>query len=401
MDFMMDQRSVLVFAVIGMMVATAIPCGYASVIGYQATTASIGNTITTDYFTIGFYRYVGEEDIENVFTVTDINDFEQISTPLFNDVSLQYTKTDTTYVANSSLNDADIFIIIDATNHNGSTFSFTLNAITESTDNPLPTFHYILGDGTETNAGQTTTNLSSSVAYRFTGIVKYSSATKPADDTDFSYTLSITVSDQNFSLYNGDSSIVLEQSGTITIDDPESAVEALADLNNGEGSPFVGEDATYEFIEGNTYAVPGGGTAYSAQIGRTDQEDNRITNDSGHIDPVTINIPPDTLFVMILTIGGNSSNKTNFTVTIDGFAPSSSSTNTPSGHYTKLIYNSKSNMSDVKVAIRDYDPDGDPIFSTSDHWFSGSIASITVSSSKTYHGYVGLEILFMPSPPES
>ena len=186
---MTGRRTLLILAVIGMMMATVIPCGYASVGGYNATTQSIGNSITADYFTIGFYNYVGEEEIGNVFTVTDINDFEQISTPLFNDISLQYVKTGDIYTASSSINNADIFMIIDDTNHSGNAFSFTLNAITESTGATLPTFHYILGDGTETNAGQTTSDLSASVAYRFTGIVKYSSETKPAADTEFSYTL--------------------------------------------------------------------------------------------------------------------------------------------------------------------------------------------------------------------
>ena len=110
---MTDRRTLLVVAVIGIMIATAIPYGYASVTGYTATTGSIGNSITADYFNIGFYNYVGEEDIENVFTVTDINDFEQITTPLFNDISLQYVKVDITYTASSSIKNADVFLIID------------------------------------------------------------------------------------------------------------------------------------------------------------------------------------------------------------------------------------------------------------------------------------------------
>ena len=73
---MTGRRTLLILAVIGMMMATVIPCGYASVGGYNATTQSIGNSITADYFTIGFYNYVGEEEIDNVFAVTDINDFE-------------------------------------------------------------------------------------------------------------------------------------------------------------------------------------------------------------------------------------------------------------------------------------------------------------------------------------
>lgn len=59
---MTGRRTLLILAVIGMMMAMSMtPIGVAS--SYSATTASTGNAIHTDYFTVGLYEIVEDERI--------------------------------------------------------------------------------------------------------------------------------------------------------------------------------------------------------------------------------------------------------------------------------------------------------------------------------------------------
>ncbi len=130
----------IIFAVaaVAVMLAPAVDIGYAS--SYTAATTSIGNNITTDYFTAGLYTYRGSNQPDFIMDYSN-SDFTPVTVAAFNQGRVAYTQEqDGTYRVNNGITNTainDLYIAITSLpNHTmvGSTFTltYTVTGITEA-----------------------------------------------------------------------------------------------------------------------------------------------------------------------------------------------------------------------------------------------------------------------------
>ncbi len=129
---------IFAIAAVAIMVAPAVNVGYAT--AYTATTTSIGNSITTDYFTAGLYTYRGSDQPDFIMDYSN-SDFTPVTVAAFNQGRVAYTQEqDGSYRVNNGITNTainDLYIAVTSLPHHtmvGTTFSltYTVTGITEA-----------------------------------------------------------------------------------------------------------------------------------------------------------------------------------------------------------------------------------------------------------------------------
>ena len=172
-----------------MMMAMAIPQGYASVTGYTATTQSTGNIITAEYFTVSTYQN-SDFDPENIVYSEPLSNSYVVSDAVFSDaVKVLYSSSGSNYLINSSYTITNENCYMAITNSKGTVNSYsmtlqcTLSETAASVYGNSVSFMYKVADEANYKAITTPTTISSGTAYKISiqMVIDYNSTTVPVD----------------------------------------------------------------------------------------------------------------------------------------------------------------------------------------------------------------------------
>ena len=375
---------IFAIAAVAIMVAPAVNVGYAT--SYTAATASIGNQITTDYFTVG------------IFSNSGCTSFAQnlLSDNIEYNVGPDNLKTlHTTAVSYSPL-----YFKIDGTNHTKSSESATYSVQASwscrfnSTTVNGATLTLSFGDDHDivvTGGGSTTINLQAGV-YPFSFSIENASATLVSDSISLGVTITIVATEIVNGTTIGSDTVAMTAIGNVPITTPEEAEEAMSDANSGQGSSIGDDPDQYSFEEATTFNT-GSHTVYAIEV--TSNSGTGIADASGAVQ-LTLNIPAGSYFAIRCKGAIKSEADLRFDITVDGVSKWCKITQNYN-NWTKYIFNYyKTSLSPQQFiqGASDYNTRVDD----KSYWMSGNTAELSLRNVEgTITSDVTMEIILWPT----
>ena len=324
--------------------------GYASAVSYTATTVCSGNSVTADYFTANLYSDA------------------QCTVPkdhLLLSGNIEYTVTGTTYTIqnNTVISDASTYLKINS-NHEtdpNETDPYTISANFSCSLGNTPVNNATLtiqsGSTFSFVAGSATANISDDVAYPLTLKISNVSANLNAAPTILDVEITIMISDNISASYVGDKSITI--SGPIVINNNESAMISLEQINSNNESFSSGDYTFNEVTQGSTH---GGqpSSSFAVEIRSRDQSGIAATDGSVNF---TINVPGDTKFAVCCYSSTGSNGSIIITVNSKSATLTESSM---SGSWAKIVVKKSSSYTDIEAYNQ-----GNTRISNSSYWIPG------------------------------
>lgn len=292
-------RIMLIISAIALIAVQPISVGFA-LPTYTATTVSSNNTVSAEYFTIGFYTYnnYDADDVPFVVENYDIDDFTPVSS-IFNNDRIQYTMNGDQKVINNTtfhFTQDNLYLIITGKNDNYTVLASGLSVAVTGLDGATITNTLNVGGMTSnytlSSSNAYSLSVSSTINHTFTG-------TNP----DVTIQISLTVSVVNHC--NG-----CCVSDTHQVQFKESTIiEEITDLNDDPTSDFNPETGNYTINAGSTYTY--GTTDYGA-VNISAKGTEYITSD--HTVQFDLTLPSDKEFCLAIK---STNNPGEFTISID------------------------------------------------------------------------------------
>ncbi len=377
---------VFVISVVIIMTVPASATGFASP-GYNATTASTGNCITANYFTVGFYSDSScQMFASNILTTGDI----------------EYSSSGTTRTLNTTaVSMPGLYFKIDGTHQQTEyyTVSATFSCSFDSTPVPNAVMTILFDDDYEIVANSNQSNGSVDLAagvYALSFGITGASVDMASAPTNLVITLSINVVDNNSGIVNNSSTRTLTAVSSAEVIDTTTATDSVEEANQNN-SDFDPDTGNYHINEATSQTTPDGSTTvYSVEINANGQ--SGIANNS-HTVSLHISMPSGVYFSV--ECSGTSSYGTgslSMNLTVDGVSKTAKLSSTSSGSWKQTAFNNTKGVYSpqfYKGGTSYYNDHAND----RDYWFYGNDVSfiLTSKSGTTINSDVRLKLILWPT----
>ena len=306
---MMDSRKY--FPLLFAMIAVAVMCtpaftvgtGYASE-SYDAVTENTGNTVASGYYVVGMF--LKNDDTYTSASSNVINSRMGCARNGGGDYILDGEKQLTPnnlYIRISTVNTTALSF------HPSVTASVKDGAITIAT--PSVTFH----DPDVTEGDDTVTDLSPNKYYRVTSVASFSNVTVSSDTVTGSITITCNLVAPSMS------GIYTENDVTVTLDVVSQIVEEVINENPDldDNTVSTGNGSYSATIDSEDVDLP------AVSVTNNDNENEGVANPNGNT-ALDIYVPMNRPFVIALFDNSSSGTSGNFTITVNGYTYTGSTT---------------------------------------------------------------------------